>query len=63
MLDHIHVTDRKMQHLCETLKRLGIDEDLSDLPDIDRCEIVSTENDLARMEEGTDQEKEHIHTS
>ena len=52
MLDHIHVTDRKMQHLCEALKRLGIEEDLSDLPDIDRCEIVSTEDELLRMEEG-----------
>jgi serine O-acetyltransferase len=62
MLDHIHVTDRKMQHLCEALKRLGIEEDLSDLPDIDRCEIVSTEDEVARMEEGADQESEHIHT-
>jgi serine O-acetyltransferase len=51
-----------MQHLCEALKRLGIEEDLSDLPDIDRCEIVSTEDEVARMEEGADQESEHIHT-
>ena len=60
MLDHIHVTDEKMQQMCEALKRLGIAEDMNGLPKIDRCEIVSTAEELARMEEGTTEDPGYL---
>ena len=63
MLDHSHVTDQKLQHMCEAMKRLGIEEDMSSLPDIDRCEIVSTAEELARMEEGTENGPGHLRES
>ncbi len=56
MLDHIHVMDGKMQHMCEALKSMGIDENFNDLPAIDRCEIVSTADELVRMSEGLETE-------
>lgn len=62
MLDHIHVMDRKMQHMCEAMKRQGFDEDMSDLPDIHRCGIVSTAEELARMDDGSESPVEQIHT-
>ncbi len=58
MLDHIHVMDHKMQHMCEALKRVGWEEDLSDLPNIDRCELASTEEELKRIEDGVEPEVE-----
>jgi serine O-acetyltransferase len=58
MLDHIHVMDNKMQHMCEAMKRIGLtQEDLSDLPSIDRCELASTEEELKRIEDGVAAEK------
>ncbi len=52
MLDHIHVIDDKMQRMCGVMKRLGLDEDLTELPDLDRCEIVTTAEELKLMDEG-----------
>jgi serine O-acetyltransferase len=49
MLDHIHVMDRKMQHMCEAMKKSGLDEDASKLPTIEGCEIVSTSEELAKL--------------
>jgi serine O-acetyltransferase len=63
MLDHIHVMDQKMQHMCEAMKRLGIEEDMGGLPDIDRCEIVSTAEELARLDKGTEIEPGHLRES
>jgi serine O-acetyltransferase len=57
MLDHIHVIDDKMQRMCEALKRLGVEEDTETLPDISRCEIVSTADELLRMEDGSEPER------
>jgi serine O-acetyltransferase len=57
MLDHIHVMDTKMQRMCEALKRVGLEEDWSDLPNIDRCEIATTEEELQRIEDGVAKEK------
>jgi len=50
MLDHLHVMDQKMQHMCEALKRLGLDEDMSDLPTLDRCEIMTKVEDVQHLE-------------
>jgi serine O-acetyltransferase len=60
MLDHIHVMDKKMEHMCEALRRLGIEEDLSDLPNIDRCELVSTAEELRKLEEGMADTQERV---
>jgi serine O-acetyltransferase len=58
MLDHIHVMDIKMQSMCESLKKIGIEEDESQLPDLDSCEIISTAEELEKLDEvTTDEEK------
>jgi serine O-acetyltransferase len=49
MLDHIHVTDRKLVQIAQALAALGADISELDIPDIDPCEISST----APGEEGT----------
>ncbi len=58
MLDHIHVMDNKMQSMCEAMKKLGIDEDGTRLPDLDSCEIISTADELKKLDEvATESEK------
>jgi serine O-acetyltransferase len=43
MLDHLHVVDRRMQTMCEALKRVGGEELMEmELPSLDACEITST---------------------
>ncbi|RFA30542.1 serine O-acetyltransferase [Alkalilimnicola ehrlichii] len=39
ILDHIHVTDRRMEEMCRAMKGLGVDLSELDLPDIEGCEI------------------------
>jgi serine O-acetyltransferase len=51
MLDHMHVMDKKMQSMCEAMKRMGIDEGAEDLPNIDSCEIISTAEELQKLDE------------
>ena len=41
MLDHIHVMDRQMQNMCAALKQLGMEVDVTNLPDLGPCEILS----------------------
>jgi serine O-acetyltransferase len=53
MLDHIHVMDNKMQSMCEALKKIGIEEDESQLPELDSCEIISTAEELKKLDEVT----------
>jgi serine O-acetyltransferase len=43
MLDHIHVMDQQMQTMCAALKQLGTEVDVSNLPDLGPCEILSVE--------------------
>jgi len=42
MLDHIHVTDRKLVQIAQALEGLGADISELDIPDIDPVEITST---------------------
>ena len=49
MLDHIHVTDRKLAQVAQALQELGVDTRGLEIPDLDPCEISST----APGEEGT----------
>jgi serine O-acetyltransferase len=51
MLDHMHVIDKKMQSMCESMKRMGIEEIEEELPTLDSCEIVSTADELKKLEE------------
>ena len=49
MLDHLHVMDRKMEDMCNLLRRLGLEEDMQ-LPELESCEIISTaEEELERL--------------
>ena len=43
MLDHIHVMDERMQAMCAALKQLGTEIDVTNLPDLGPCEILSDE--------------------
>lgn len=51
MLDHMHVIDKKMQSMCESMKRMGIEEIEEALPTLDSCEIVSTADELKKLED------------
>lgn len=51
MLDHMHVMDKKMQGMCEALRRLGVEEDENALPDLESCEIVSTAEELLKLDQ------------
>jgi len=67
MLDHMHVVDRKMQAMCEALKRLGVDADQLAVPDIESCEIVSTADELEKLraaaEGEPEEDSEHIRST
>ncbi len=41
MLDHIHVMDGQMQNMCAALKQLGMEVDVTNLPDLGPCEILA----------------------
>ncbi|MEW8506521.1 MAG: serine O-acetyltransferase [Candidatus Thiodiazotropha sp.] len=57
MLDHIHVMDKKMESMCEALKRLGIEESEENLPTLDSCEIISTAEELQKLDEEDPEEE------
>ena len=42
MLDHIHLTDRKLAQMAAALRALGAEADDLEIPDIEACEITST---------------------
>jgi len=48
MLDHLHVVDRKMEEMCKAMQQLGVEE--GDIPQLESCEIVSTAEELGRLE-------------
>ncbi len=49
MLDHIHVTDKRLEEMCGALKKLGVEMDNLDLPALDSCEVMHDEVDTQRM--------------
>jgi serine O-acetyltransferase len=63
MLDHIHVMDRRMQTMCESLRQLGMEIRVGDLPEIGSCEIVSTEEELHRLQPAETDEGGHLRTT
>jgi serine O-acetyltransferase len=41
MLDHIHAMDEKMETMCVAMKQFGAEIDISNLPDLDSCDITT----------------------
>ena len=53
MLDHMHVMDSKMQSMCEAMKRMGMSDENGELPSLDSCEIISTAEELQKLDQGS----------
>jgi serine O-acetyltransferase len=51
MLDHMHVIDKRMQSMCEAMKRMGVEEVEGELPELESCEIISTAEELKKLDE------------
>lgn len=50
MLDHVHVIENKMSRMCEVLKDMGYTDEAESLPDLVSCEIVSTAEELDKIQ-------------
>ena len=50
MLDHVHVMETKMQEMCEAMRGMGIEPSAEELPDLGSCEIISTAEELHKMQ-------------
>jgi serine O-acetyltransferase len=60
MLDHIHIMDKRMQNMCNTLRAMGAYEDDLELPELKSCEILSTADELQRQhQQDSQQESDH----
>jgi serine O-acetyltransferase len=62
MLDHLHVMDKRMQTMCESLRQLGLEIEVGNLPDVGSCEIVSTEEELHRLQPAETDDEGHLRT-
>jgi serine O-acetyltransferase len=62
MLDHMHLMDRRVQELCEELKRLGAGAGGTEVPEIEPCEIVSTAEELEQAQDA-ESEPEHLRSA
>ena len=49
MLDHIHVMDKRMEEMCNNLRKLSQEQPDLELPELDSCEIASTAEELMRI--------------
>jgi serine O-acetyltransferase len=45
MLDHMHAMDKRMQELCEAVKRVGGELPEDEMPELDSCAIEPTSTD------------------
>lgn len=63
MLDHIHVMDKRMQVMCESLRQLAAVIEADSLPDIEPCEIASTEDELRRLQPAETDDEGHQRTT
>jgi len=43
LLDHVHAMDQQMENMCKSLKKLGMELDEVELPDLGNCSIVNQE--------------------
>ncbi len=46
MLDHIHIMDEKQDKMCQALRQMGAQLEDIELPNLDSCEIISTDSDI-----------------
>ena len=51
MLDHLHVVDTRLERMCEYLQTLDYQPDAEELPELVSCEIVSTAEELGRIQQ------------
>jgi serine O-acetyltransferase len=63
MLDHIHLMDRRMQRMCESLRQLGTEVDVAKMPDLGPCEIVSTAEELHRLQPEETDDTGHLRST
>ena len=63
MLDHIHVMDRRIESMCEMLKELGVEVGTETLPELDSCEILTTAEEMTRIQGDMVEDSEHVKTS
>ena len=54
MLDHIHLVDRRMQAMTESLRRAGVPVEGTDLPEIEACEVLSMDEGMVDATAGAD---------
>ena len=50
MLDHVHVIETRMERMCEVLREMGYEPGEAELPELDSCEIISTADELRKMQ-------------
>jgi serine O-acetyltransferase len=50
MLDHVHVIESKMQRMCEAMREMGFEPGDEDFPELGSCEIISTAEELQKMQ-------------
>lgn len=60
MLDHIHIMDKRMQNMCNTLKAMGAYEDDLELTDLSACEIHSTADEIERLRRQEGDDENHL---
>lgn len=54
MLDHIHLVDRRMQAMTESLRRAGVQVEGAELPEIEACEVLSIDESTVAATHGAD---------
>jgi serine O-acetyltransferase len=57
MLDHVHVIETRMQRMCEAMREMGFEPGEADFPELGSCEIISTAEELRKMQFAEDDEK------
>jgi serine O-acetyltransferase len=57
MLDHVHVIETKMQRMCEAMREMGFEPGEAEFPELRSCEIISTAEELQRMQLSEGDEK------
>ena len=57
MLDHVHVIETRMQRMCEAMREMGFEPGEDDFPELSSCEIISTAEELRKMQLAEGDEK------
>ncbi len=59
MLDHIHAMDQQMENMCKSLKKLGMELDVVDLPDLGVCDIANNQTCDAGISDNPEKPQEN----